>query len=64
MYKTIWLALISNLFWGSAQAAESRLTACFSDFEHTNLTIIHDKESGDKKDGDKKDGEEEEPDCD
>lgn len=59
MYKTIWLALISILFWGSAQAAESRLTACFSDFEHTNLTIIHDKESGDKKDG-----EEEEPDCD
>ena len=64
MYKTIWLALISILFWGSAQAAESRLTACFSDFEDTNLTIIHDKESGDKKDGGKKDGEEEEPDCD
>ena len=64
MYKYIWLALISSLFWGSAQALESRLTACFSDLDDTNLTIIHDKESGDKKDGDKKEGEEEEPDCD
>jgi len=63
MYKIIWLALISSLFWGSAQALESRLTACFSDLDDTNLTIIHDKESGDKKDGDKKEGEEEEPDC-
>jgi hypothetical protein len=57
MYKTIWLALISGSFWASAQAAESRLTACFSGFEDISLTIIHDKESGDKKEG------EQEPDC-
>lgn len=60
MYKYIWLTLISSLFWGSAQAVESRLTACFSDLDYANLTIIHDKESGDEKEGE----EEEEPDCD
>ena len=60
MYKYIWLTLISGLFWGSAQAVESRLTACFSDLNETSLTIVHDKESGDKKEGE----EEEEPDCD
>jgi hypothetical protein len=51
------------MFWGSsAHAAESRLTACFSAFDDTDLTIIHDKASGDEESGDKKEGEEE-PDC-
>ncbi len=61
MYRYIWLALVPIMFWGSsAQATESRLTACFSAFGDTDLTIIHDKASGDKKEGE----EEEEPDCD
>ena len=48
------------MFWGSAQAIESRLTACFSDLDDKSLTIVHDKKSGDKKEGE----EEEEPECD
>jgi hypothetical protein len=62
MFKYIWLALITSLFWSSTQAVESRPTACFSDLKYANLTIIHDKESGDKKEGEEE--EEEEPDCD
>ena len=64
MYRYIWLALVPIMFWSSsAQATESRLTACFSAFDNTDLTIVHDKESGDKEEsGDKKEGEEE-PDC-
>lgn len=59
MYKYIWITLMTSLFWGSAQAMESRLTACFSDLDDKSLTIVHDKKSGDKKEGE----EEEEPDC-
>jgi hypothetical protein len=51
---------MTSLFWGNAQAIESRLTACFSDLDDMSLTIVHDKKSGDKKEGE----EEEEPDCD
>ena len=60
MRRSIWLILITGMFWGSVQAIDSRPTACFSVLEYTDLTIIHDKESGDEKDEAE---EEEEPDC-
>ena len=55
MRRIIWLLLMASMFWANAQAIE---------MDGTNLTIIHDKESGDEKEGEEEEEEEEEPDCD